>query len=373
MSRDDTVLVLGAYGGSGRAVAPLLVERTGARVIAAGRKRERLAAVVDGLDPGRVSTQIVDVADLEAVAGACARAALVINCVGPYLRGGAEVAAIAIDSGASYIDFASEQAHYECLRRLHDRARERDCFMLTGAGLVPGISGLLALRGVSGVGSPEAVEIVYAQLRSATTDGGLGSLMTGVLEAGQQPIALRGGARVEVRLGDDRRHFELPPPFGSIELVGLPTLENLALAERFALSSTTTYYLLANVPPIFFTMLRVLQPHRRPWAYRLVQRILEVGERNAHRRSDAAGVPIDALLRVVVRGESGEWTGSLRLPAGGQAPTAYLAVIAAQRFLQQRFAHTGLITPIDAFSSDDLAEMEDLLGLGVNFEETKAP
>lgn len=54
MSRERTVLVLGAYGLIGREVVRFLVEKTEAEVIAGGRKRERLEGLAAELNPDRV-------------------------------------------------------------------------------------------------------------------------------------------------------------------------------------------------------------------------------------------------------------------------------------------------------------------------------
>ncbi|MEU6845447.1 SDR family oxidoreductase [Streptomyces sp. NPDC046716] len=65
-----TVLVAGATGGIGEGVTRALL-RQGARVVATGRAEDRLArlaAYVDGVGPGTLDTQVVDVGDPDSAA-----------------------------------------------------------------------------------------------------------------------------------------------------------------------------------------------------------------------------------------------------------------------------------------------------------------
>jgi hypothetical protein len=363
--RERTVLVLGAHGGAGREVVRQLVDTPDATIVAAGRRAERLRALVSTLPPGRVVPQVVDVADGAALAGACSGAAIVVNCVGPYLERGAAIAEAAIDGGASYVDVASEQEHYVRLQGLDGEARARGCFLLTGAGLIPGLSALLAVHGANRLGEPdeiEAIEMVFAQHRVPDAGAGLGSLMSGVLDAGFRPLGLRDGELAPVRLGAQRRRVTLPPPFGETNVIGFPSLETLTLAERFAVRTIESWYLLADVPPAFLRLIDVLQPHRRPWAYRLLRGAAAWGMRRAHARSVAAGVGTEAVLRVTVRDAEEAWETTAVLPAGGFVPTAYLPVLAARRRLAGRFDHRGVITPVDVFEPEEV--LADLASRG---------
>ena len=61
---------------------------------------------------------ILDVTDSQALQTVCNEAQLIINCVGPYLKHGADIATATLAANASYIDFANEQSHYNRLQRL---------------------------------------------------------------------------------------------------------------------------------------------------------------------------------------------------------------------------------------------------------------
>ena len=373
MTRERTVLVTGAYGLIGREVVRLLVEHTDASVIATGRKTERLAALSSELPSGRVETQVLDTRDPTTAHDAISRAGLLINCVGPYLESGEGMARAAIESGASYVDFATEQLHYQRLKELAPSARQKGLFLLTGAGLVPGLSGVLALRGAERLPTVDSVEIVYAQGRMLTPDAGLGSLMSAVLEAGHSSVVLRDGKQVPLRVGDDRCRMTLPPPIGEGEMLGFTTLEALTLAERPSPQSISMYIRIDGTPPVFFTLIRLLQPHRRPWAYRLLRRLTEANLARDYERAIARGAPADALLRITVAGGSQGWRSTLRLPEGAALPTAYLPALTARRFLLGRFEHTGIVTPTEAFPHEALLTEMNELGWKLDLEESPNP
>ncbi|MDQ1255987.1 MAG: hypothetical protein QG656_582, partial [Candidatus Hydrogenedentes bacterium] len=141
-----TVLLLGAYGLAGSAIAHGLLAETDARLLLTGRDAAKLSALANQLGSSRVETRILDAFDAPALRGVCDHADLAINAVGPYAAGGADIARTVVESGTSYIDFANEQVHYRRLESLDARARERGVMLLTAAGAVPGVSTLVALH-----------------------------------------------------------------------------------------------------------------------------------------------------------------------------------------------------------------------------------
>lgn len=348
------VVVLGAYGLIGRELVRFLVEKTKADVVAAGRNPERLHALTAEMDAGRVRSRELDARDLGSVTAAAADASLVINCVGPYLDGGSDVAAAALEAGASYVDLASEQEHYRRLQKLSDRARKSGQFLFAGAGLFPGLSGVLAEQGSRFVPEVDSIEILYAQGRMPEADAGLGSFMTGILEACQETVVLRNGERVPHQFGATRRRIALPDPFGPVETFEVPTLETFTLADSLGARSVSTWAHFGEIPAWVFTLVRALRPDRRPWANRLLQRLTKLTMERDFARAAARGIGTEAWLQVTVDGADRRWRATFRFPEGGSIPTAYLPAIAAKRFLEDRLTATGLVTAIDVFDLESL-------------------
>jgi saccharopine dehydrogenase-like NADP-dependent oxidoreductase len=136
-----TVLVLGAYGEAGAAIVRGLCATARFDVVAAGRNAAKLAGLARSIEG--LSTCQLDITHDEALRDTMACAGLVINCVGPYIGTGAQVAMAALDVGIPYLDIASEQEHYRRLRAMQARCIEAGGLILTGAGAYPGLSGLL--------------------------------------------------------------------------------------------------------------------------------------------------------------------------------------------------------------------------------------
>ncbi|MHC4493626.1 MAG: saccharopine dehydrogenase NADP-binding domain-containing protein, partial [Planctomycetota bacterium] len=177
-----TVLVLGAYGLAGREIVAGLLAKTDLRVIASGRNTQKLEALTQRLAHPRLSTRPLDAYDAEALAKACGDADVVINAVGPYTQGGAEIARTVLEAKCPYVDFANEQTHYRRLESLDALARRREVLLLTGAGLVPGLSTLIVLHAAEQLPDAQEVDVCYAQGRAPDEESGLGSALGGVVE-----------------------------------------------------------------------------------------------------------------------------------------------------------------------------------------------
>jgi len=121
--RQYDVVVLGASGFTGQFVLEeLLRERTGERVCAAGRSRERVTAAVTeagkvlGVDVAGVAVEVVDVSDAAAMTALAAKTRLVINCVGPFREHGLAVARAVVAGGASLTDISGEPQYLEAVQ-----------------------------------------------------------------------------------------------------------------------------------------------------------------------------------------------------------------------------------------------------------------
>jgi len=138
------MLVLGGYGTAGAMLARLLLERSDAEVVVAGRsavKAERLAAELDAaFGPGRCSARRVDAADPPSLDAAFTDVDLVVVASSTLAYVGT-VAEAALRAGIDYYDLQlSVRPKFEVLGGLGERI-ERDgrCF-ITDGGVHPGLS-----------------------------------------------------------------------------------------------------------------------------------------------------------------------------------------------------------------------------------------
>lgn len=139
--------ILGGYGNTGRLIAELLLQETGARVVLGGRSRARgeaLAAALNERHGGRRATAVaVDAADPERLRHAFAGVDLVVAASSTTAHAG-PVARAALDAGADYLDTQlsrpDKRVALQALRPCIERAGR--CF-ITDGGFHPGVPAAL--------------------------------------------------------------------------------------------------------------------------------------------------------------------------------------------------------------------------------------
>lgn len=354
MSAGRRILVLGAYGLAGRAIVERLAAKTGWPLTAAGRRADKLAALRAETGGDRVDTLVLDAADTAALRAACTEAAFVINAVGPFARGGAAIARAVVECGVPYLDCANEQEHYRNLAPLDAVAREHGVPLITAAGAIPGLSTLVITRLLERTPGADAVDYCWAQFRHARAESGLASMMGGLLEAAGRPVAVRDGRPVPVVMGRSVRDVDLPEPFGRRRLLEVPTIEALTLPERFPLRELHAWFYLGNLPLWLLDGVRLLDPGRRRWAYRLIEAVMRRINDAETRNAVAAGIGPEALLSVRACGPQAEAAADILFRDGAVA-TACLPAHLAGCWLRGELPETGLLTPAGLPVCGDLA------------------
>lgn len=138
-----TVGVLGATGAVGRGVAAALASDVPVR-LRLGTRRPAAVGVPDA------EVVAVDLADPARVAAFCAGCAVVVNAVGPVGGPPADLARAALDAGAAYIDAGGGET-------LRAELARRPGISVVGAGVLPGLSGLLPRWLAAGLAPPLAL------------------------------------------------------------------------------------------------------------------------------------------------------------------------------------------------------------------------
>ncbi len=352
------ILVLGAYGLAGRAIVERLTARTPHTVVAAGRSGDKLHALLKQSDSRRVRPLVLDVTNLSALREACAAVSFVINAVGPFARSGAATARTAVECGRPYLDCANEQLHYRNLMEVDAAARRKRVPIITAAGGVPGLSTLLTAKLLKQFPAATEVDCCWAQFRHAYAEAGLASMMGGILEAVDRPVALRQGKPTPVVIGRSAQSFTFPHPFGQKRLLEVPTVDDLTIPARFPLHEFHTWFYMGDLPLWLLDIVRLLQPNRRPWAYRFIEAIMRrINDRDTA-RAIAAGVGPECLLQVLARSSRERISQSLLFRDGAVA-TACLPEYLADCYLRGEVSQTGLLTPLDLVDPARLPEILD--------------
>ncbi|HML59403.1 MAG TPA: saccharopine dehydrogenase NADP-binding domain-containing protein [Solidesulfovibrio sp.] len=138
--------LVGVLGGGGaigmETVAFLLRHVPDLEVLALGRSPDRLAGVRERHGKG-VRTRTLDCSDAPALGEALGQCDVVCNCAGPSSVLGPRVAGEVLRAGVPYVDPAGEAALLAVFERPHAPAARAS--VVLGAGLVPGLSGIVPL------------------------------------------------------------------------------------------------------------------------------------------------------------------------------------------------------------------------------------
>lgn len=349
------VLVLGAYGEAGAAVVRGLVATRQFRVIGAGRDPDKLEALA-ALD-GDLSVLRLDIHDRDALTNALSMARLVINCVGPYLDSGVQIARAAVESGAAYLDLASEQEHYRRLIPLDEVSRAAGVPVFVGAGAYPGLSGILLGAMLRAHPDADAAEIALVSGPHAKASAGKAQAVSGLLELATPLEVLEGGQLQQITPGR-RRTFDFPTPFGPRPVMTWPQLEVLHFAATGQLRDLSTFVALEGHIPPPRALLRAigwLRPTPGSAVLRACERVVALRRERARPADDPA--TNHGAMVLTLRHGAGEHTATVLVRDLATA-TAWLPVYAAQRWASGDLDARGVLLPMAIFEPTSiLAEL----------------
>ncbi|PYF97886.1 Uncharacterized conserved protein [Georgenia satyanarayanai] len=189
------VVVYGASGFVGRLVAEYLAEHApGTRVGLAGRSRERLEQVRDGLGPTAATWPVVvaDAEDDAALTELARSTRVVVTTVGPYSRHGMPLVRACAEAGTNYADLAGEVLFIrETSQRLHATAQRTGARIVHSCGFdsVPSDLGayLTAERArADGAGELLATTLAVREVSGGISGGTIDSMRIQV-DAGRDP------------------------------------------------------------------------------------------------------------------------------------------------------------------------------------------
>src|SRR4051794_20146495 len=120
--REHDVVLYGATGFVGKLTARYLSEQPSGqpRIALAGRSRDKLQAVKDGLGAAAADWPLIvaDADDSKALSALAASTRVVATTVGPYLKYGTSLVAACAEAGTHYADLTGEVAF---VRQMIDR------------------------------------------------------------------------------------------------------------------------------------------------------------------------------------------------------------------------------------------------------------
>ncbi len=353
------IAVFGATGFTGRLVAAALHARDLPLLLAA-RDAGRLQALAAGL-PGS-ELLVVRLEDRVALDALARRAAVLINCVGPFIDHGEPVLRAAIAHGTHYVDTTGEQPFVRAVQ-VHDTWART-----TGATVVPALAFEIALADCAAalvaerLDEVDRVHVTYAtQLHPSR-----GTARTAVRMLQEPGLALVDGVWVEEPPGRVLAHIDLPPR--RLTALSFPGAEVITIPRHTGARTTRTFLHLPSVPARLLATcapaLPVLARAAAPFAGLWLGRNSDGPDPNTRRR-DQFQIAIDG------RGRRGGQSVGRRVVVRGRDPyglTAAIAALGAAWLRAGRARATGVHSPATAF--DPRALLDALAEDGVSYEES---
>lgn len=363
MARTDSkvILVLGAYGEAGTAITRGLAATRAFEVVGSGRNREKLEILQSSCED--ISVLQLDVADRRALDAALGRAGLVINCVGPYIGLGLDVARAAVEAHVPYFDLASEQEHYRRLQSLQDACRHSRGLIVTGLGAYPGLSGILLEGLMRKYPGAESAEMALVAGHHADPAVGTAQHLSGIIELAYELTELTDEKLVRVRPGS-RRRFEFPQPFGACNVMRWPQMEILSIASTGRLRAFSTFVALGGheiPPPFVFDLLGFLRPTPNSLVLAACKRFAAGLTSSPTTRREVMATNHGAIV-IVIR-VAGTTKRASAVVSDLPAATAWFPVHTAKLWAAGELEHRGVAIPMEIFEPEPvLAELRKAAG-----------
>jgi saccharopine dehydrogenase (NAD+, L-lysine-forming) len=141
-----TILILGGYGNTGRAIAQLLLQESDARLVLAGRDINKATQLADILNKSvkgdRVRGVFADASDIDSLRKAFNEADMVVvaSSTNQYAR---QVAEMAIESRIGYLDVQYSTSKITFLKSMAGQIQQSGCCFITEGGFHPGLPAFL--------------------------------------------------------------------------------------------------------------------------------------------------------------------------------------------------------------------------------------
>lgn len=131
-----TILIVGGYGNFGRHISTALAAESHIACIIAGRRPQRAEAFAARIG---ARTAVVDTDHPSTIAAVLPGVYAVVNACGPYQKQAYYLAEQCIHHGVHYVDLADTRGYVMGMNKLHQKAQNKNCVVVSGAGAVPAV------------------------------------------------------------------------------------------------------------------------------------------------------------------------------------------------------------------------------------------
>lgn len=226
------ILLLGGYGSVGYETAKIMLNRTDAEIVIAGRSLEKAQSAATILSKEtnnpHVSGKSIDAFNYNEVVSAFKRVDWVIICI-PLTGLGRKLAQAAYEVGVNYLDINANQEKQAYLQSMAANIEQKGLNFVSEAGCAPGVPSLLVLYAYERLGKLNTVDIGSIFRESKISYGTAYDML---VELGEKHRVFISGAWRKATLSDGKKidfgasyGTHQCYPFEFLELVELPVKE----------------------------------------------------------------------------------------------------------------------------------------------------
>lgn len=216
------VILLGATGDIGRRAAQALAASPEVEVLTlAGRNRSKIEELAHQLG-GPARSVRIDVQDSSSLVRVIQGHDVAMSTIGPSYLYEVPLAQAAIKAKVPYVSVCDDYDAVEDVLKLDDEAKQNGVTVLTGMGWTPGLTNIMAKKGVSLLDQADEVHVSWAGAL-ADVEGPAAILHWFHIMTGHVPT-FRNGRVATVRAGSGPKRVPFPQPIGMFEVrhVGHP-------------------------------------------------------------------------------------------------------------------------------------------------------
>lgn len=243
------VLIIGGTGHIGQCVAQDIQKQSQASVTVTGRK-----------SPYNQDFPCLqfDLNDQDQIPKIISNFDLVVHCAGPFHYRDGRVLRNCIEAGINYIDVSDHRSFHFQATHCHQAALEAGVTAVLHTGVFPGISNLMARKGVEALDEVESIHLNY--LVGGSGGAGLTVMRTTFLGIQSPFMAWMNGQWQEVTPYSEAETIDFPQ-YGNVNVYWFDVAETYTLTQSFAVDTVATKF--ASLPS-FYNDLTALVAHRVP-------------------------------------------------------------------------------------------------------------
>lgn len=345
--REDTIIVYGSYGYTGRLIIDELKKKS-FHVILSGRKADSLQK--QSTETG-YPYEVVDISDSTALRNLLQKANLVLHCGGPFRFTAKQMVDACIETKTHYTDITGEWQVFELLAGYDEAAKQAGIQIMPGTGFDVVPSDCLALHLKNRLPSATHLQLAFAMVPGGMSRGTKKSMTESL---GYGGIMRKNNELVPFTLGKDVLDLDFGKfttkttriQWGDISTAwrstGISTIEVFAGADEKAIKNLKMSNYLGWLL-------------RKRWMKNFILKQIDKGKSGPSEHDLHNG---RCYLRGVVWDEAGNIKTSLFNGPNAYLLTAKTAVLIAEKVMTGKFG-SGYKTPAMQYSADFILEIND--------------